>query len=282
MVPAGDREYTNAFGESSSLPRYVPDGWLELSYPSFSTLARRAGSMYPVPELDRVASESWDINTDVTVHDRPDVIVTVDELMARAEEYDEKIRVRESKTRDPSTVHPNQSGLQAFEDFNQVDVNPEVIEADERIEHLPAFLPEDETPNVSKYDPTTGAFDECNDCNGKDPWLFPLERGVDALRPGSIEDGNPDFSHQHECDDPKRCEVCGCPRCNAKSTEYRSTLTPAYRCNSCELEFHNVVKRERDDDQRARLHWRCRHCGIATKAPFAGIPEERLPEDIDF
>lgn len=128
MVPTDDFEYTNAFGDRSSLPRYVHGGWLHLSRPSFSTLDRPRGSAYPDVSLDRVASEGWDVTTDVKGPDRPEVIVTVDELNARADEYREVLRERESKSRDPETVHPDQSGLSAFEDFEK---NPSPCPYDE-------------------------------------------------------------------------------------------------------------------------------------------------------
>lgn len=190
--------------------------------------------------------------------------------------------IRESKTRDPTTVHDTQTGLRAFESLTQEEVHPSAIPADERIEDLPAFLPDDHDQHVkSRKDSTTGSLDECDHCHAEDPWLFPLEKGVNALRPGGPRDGNPEFSSEHECPgEVKKCEECGCPLCATRSIRHRVTHVgtdkPTYACNRCDLEFDHPVSRLPDGDaERSRLIWRC-ECGGATRAPFSGIPEELL------
>lgn len=284
MVPTGPFEYRNAFGRESSLPRYERGGVLELSRPSFSTLARRSGSVYPDVVLDRVSSDRWDVNTDIGGSPRHDS-VGVDELVARAEAYQEKVRIRESKSRDPSTVHEDQSGLGAFEDATQETVNPDAVAYDERLDDLPVFLDDNEIPSIHANDPTRSGPEYCDHCGEHRPWGAPLERGVDALRDGNGRDGNPSYSHCNpNVVNVRSCDCCGCPRCLAKSIRHRKTKEPTWACSNpnCGIEFSHPVERPgevRDDktaDYRERLYWECVSCSEPTKAPFPGIPEDML------
>lgn len=183
----------------------------------------------------------------------------------------------DAETLEPSDVSDDQTGLTQFESVTQAQQNPAALDADDRIEDLPLYLPDDHDQAIKdKQDPTTGALDECDHCHSEEPWHSPLERGIDAVRPGGIEDGSPDHD---TCDDPKKCDCCVCPRCHGTSTPARTTMTPRHRCNNCELEFEHPVDGTLDDDaKRARLFWRCSECGAATRAPFGGVPEDLLFE----
>jgi len=185
------------------------------------------------------------------------------------------------ETRDPTDVHDDQAGFDAFAGATQEEVNPDAIPADHpALKDLPAFIDAGERDDcLGIYHPEKNSEKiECDHCGGEHPWYRPMERGVRALRPGGIDDGNSDFGCcDPVLDDVRSCEECGCPRCNALGISFRKTMSPSYRCQTCGLEFEHRVDRQADDDaKRARLFWTCRHCQRPTRAPFAGIPEELL------
>ena len=186
-----------------------------------------------------------------------------------------------AKEQDPSEIHQDQKGLFHFEDYSQSEVNPDAIDVgDDRIEDLPVFVDKNDIDCLSVNDPGKHSdLMSCDHCGGDRPWYRPLERGVRALRPGGIDEGIDSECCDPVLDDVRSCSECGCPRCNSQSTAYRKTKDPAYRCNNCGLEFSKTIDRTIEDGcPRSRLFWSCRHCGKATRAPFAGIPEDLLPE----
>jgi hypothetical protein len=184
------------------------------------------------------------------------------------------MRIRDSKTKDPETVHDEQTGLRDFRDATQADVNPDSIsQSDARLASLPAFLDDDQFESVSKYTPGTGGPLQCDHCNEEDWHSHPLESGLDALRPGGIAHGDPNHDVCH-ADYIKGCDCCGCPRCNVRSIEFRKK-SQDYRCNGCDLKFSHPVPRQ-SKGERACLYWRCGECGMATQAAFAGVPEDLL------
>lgn len=191
------------------------------------------------------------------------------------------MRIRESKSRDPETVHENQTGLRDFRSARQADVNPAAIsQPDPRLASLPAFLDEGEYTEVSKYTPGTGGPLVCDHCNSENWWSHPLESGIDALRPGGIEHGDPDCDPCH-ADDIKGCPCHACPRCSGLSIEFRVN-SQDYRCNNCDLEFgHPVPAPSEFDGERGQLYWRCGECGRETQAPFVGIPQALLDDAPD-
>lgn len=186
-------------------------------------------------------------------------------------------------TQDPTDLHDDQAGLSAFEDATQAEVNPEAIDPlDASLDDLPAFIDADDRDDcLGTYNPNKNSGTmQCDHCGEEHPWYRPLERGVRSLRPGGITNGTREF----KCCDPvedevRSCETCGCPRCNALGISHRSTKTPAYRCNTCKLEFsHPIDRTTADGAERARLFWLCRNCNDPTRAPFAGIPEDLLDD----
>jgi len=184
------------------------------------------------------------------------------------------MRIRDSRSKDPETVHNNQTGLRDFRSARQADVNPDSIDqSDARLDSLPAFLDDSEYEEVSKYTPGTGGPFVCDHCNEEDWHSHPLESGLDALRPGGIDHGDPEHDACN-ADYIKGCDCCGCPKCNGRSIEFR-IKSQDYRCNNCDLEFGYPVARK-SDGERARLYWRCGECGMATQAAFAGIPGDLL------
>jgi hypothetical protein len=186
---------------------------------------------------------------------------------------------REEKRVDPESVHKQQTGLRDFRGATQSDVAPESIEqSDERLDSLPAFLDDSEYEEVSKFTPGTGGPGECDHCNAENWWSHPLESGIDALRPGGIEHGDPGHDQCH-ADEIKGCSCCGCPRCTGKSIEFRSQ-SQDYRCNNCGLEFQYPVPRD-SLGERAKLYWRCSNCGRECQAAFVGIPEDLLDASPD-
>lgn len=184
------------------------------------------------------------------------------------------MEIRDAKTVDADTVHQHQASLKDFRNATQADINPDSIEQDDdRLDSLPTFLDDDEFESVSKYAPGTGGPRVCDHCNEPDWHSYPLESGLDALRPGGIEFGDPDHDACH-ADHIKGCECCGCPRCNGISIEFRVN-SQDYRCNGCDLRFSHPVPRQ-SDGERACLYWQCGECGMATQAAFTGIPEDLL------
>lgn len=189
-------------------------------------------------------------------------------------DWQEHMEIRDSKTVDPATVHEQQAALKDFRHVTQADINPDSIpQADDRLASLPAFLHDDEFESISKYAPGTGGPQQCDHCNEEDWHSHPLESGIDALRPGGIEFGDPNHDACH-ADHIKGCECCGCPRCNGISIEFRVN-SQDYRCNGCNLDFSHPVARE-SEGERACLYWRCGACGMTTQAAFVGIPEDLL------
>ena len=258
-------------------------GWLSLTAPfNGPKIIRPAGDAYPrmlttTTELDGFDTTEPAVgDTDTGTHPLSAADVrSVERLMEIA-------RILDEKTRDPSTVHPDQRGLREFTGHTQADVNPDGGDVDPRLDHLPAFLDDDDVRVHSQNDPSLHAgLDVCDQCGATDPWEEPLERGMGRVRDGGPRDGNPDFNYvDPSTREMKRDPETGCPFCTSKSTRHRKTKTPAFVCNNCGLEFEHPVRRERDDDgERVRLFWRCGECGQSTRAPFRGVPEELIPDD---
>lgn len=199
-------------------------------------------------------------------------------------------RESNNKHRDPSDVHNDQTGLNAFNNADTDTSTDDEAEHDDRLDGLPVYLPDDEIPNTHVNDPNRSGPNRCNRCGAHMPWDEPLERGVRSIRDGNIKDGDPNYDH---CDpsivDVRSCSCCGCPKCAAKSTRHRKSKSPPWACNNpkCGIKFSHPIERppgirdNHDSQKRERLYWKCRECGEATQAPFTGIPEEMLRKSGD-